>query len=99
MNTPEQVAEQVARERGVPAWAMRGAKTSADSLMARAVEADREQRDIYALIAEALDERAELLAGKEHSLAADVVRSEHEQDIWDKFIGPMLDAMQKEYGE
>lgn len=69
-----------------------------------AIKADRKQRDLYELIAEALDERAQLDTGDDGARhpAAEVLRNTSAEIIvdttWDDFIGPMLDAMEKEYG-
>lgn len=74
-----------------------------------AIEADRKQRDIYELLAEALDDRA---AGWDESGEPDVDSPAHRaaQELrgisnevridtaWDDHIGPMLDRMEQEYG-
>lgn len=71
--------------------------------MILAVETDRAQRDLYELIAQALDERAERDPLSEHikgnaRRAAREVRHDQHDDLWDRFIRPMLDQMQKELG-
>lgn len=70
--------------------------------MMAAIGADHSQRDIYELIAESLDERAEMGGGPYLSdpqamaaqYAAAIIRAGEEEDIWDRFIGPMLDALE-----
>ena len=66
-----------------------------------AIESDRAQRDLYELIAEALDERHEMLGGKQATKAASALRGEggYIDTIWDCFIGPMLDQLERVYGE
>lgn len=67
-----------------------------------AVEEDRKQRDLYELIAEALDERAELDedAGEGYSYRARAVaaiRAGEGDELWDRHIGPMLDDIEAEF--
>lgn len=70
-----------------------------------AIEADRAQRDLYELIAEALDDRAENLHDDEYpehterrKRAAQRLRDQSADDAWCDFIGPMLDDMEDRYG-
>lgn len=64
-----------------------------------AIESDRAQRDIYELIAEALDERAENWGEEMPANAAERIREGREDDyIWDDYIGPMLDRLTEELG-
>lgn len=76
-------------------------------MAATAIERDRAQRDIYELIAEALDDRAEM--GEERGgagygdplkqrRAAEAIRNNEGDTAWDRFIGPMLDEIEEEYG-
>ncbi len=78
-------------------------------LVDAAISIDRAQRDIYELIAEALDDRAENweaeddpasreIAARQRRAAA-TLRNNNGDTAWDHFIGPMLDAIETEYGE
>ncbi|NLA66436.1 MAG: hypothetical protein GX862_11110 [Leucobacter sp.] len=99
--TPEQVARE---ELGSDALAGIGYEQHLP-YMIRAIEADRAARDLYALIAEALDERAEMADNeteKQRTLkAAAAVRGEgnYQDPIWNMFIGKMLDGIERVYGE
>ncbi|MGO2150846.1 MAG: hypothetical protein ACTH32_06550 [Microbacterium gubbeenense] len=56
-----------------------------------AIEADRAQRDLVALIAETLDDRGA-------TDAADLVRdTDPDDDLWNNYIGPMLDSIEDDY--
>lgn len=91
MKTPEQIADEVFKAGMLK-------ESSIKDLMVRSIEADRAQRDIYELIAEQLDERVETIDGLEWGQrakrAAMAVRSGEHDDLWDRFIGPMLDRME-----
>ncbi|QIK64542.1 hypothetical protein G7068_15965 [Leucobacter viscericola] len=63
-----------------------------------AIERDRAQRDIYELIAEALDERAHSWGEEMPKDAAEAIRSGNHDDIWSRFIEPMLNKMTEELG-
>ncbi|MGK0740414.1 hypothetical protein ACSHWG_00795 [Leucobacter sp. Z1108] len=73
-------------------------------LVAEAIKLDRAQRDIYELLAEALDERAGLELDDDNARhpAAEALRATSAEivvdTIWDEFIGPMLDGMEETYG-
>lgn len=98
MKTPEQIADE-----HIETWIL--GKTWGDPRQAiiAAIEADRAQRDIYELIAEALDERvANDLYDDEQTertkKAAARFRGENggwEDDLWNKYIGPMLDDIEE----
>lgn len=96
MNTPEQIVDHVLDT--TPEWAL-----SYRSAMIAAIEADRAKRDIYELIAEALDERGHMFGGegelsKLATRAAEVIRSDEDDTIWTLYIGPMLDALEQNLG-
>jgi preprotein translocase subunit SecA len=67
-----------------------------------AVQADRQERGIYELIAEALDERARIWNEEMPANAAEHLRRIGAEiaidDAWDEYIGPMLDRMTEELG-
>lgn len=67
---------------------------SADYIRAQiieAIEADRAQRSLVTLVAEALDDRGA-------TLAADLVRdTDPDDDLWNCYIGPMLDSIEHDY--
>jgi len=95
-------AEQIARDAfgGQPEPGEMIPARDAIRLAMIAVEADREQRDLYELVAEALDERADWdgTEGEQAKSAAAAIRAEFDDDIWDRFIGPMLDRIAREIG-
>lgn len=66
-----------------------------------AIETDRAQRDIYELIAEALDDRADWDDGdgERAQRAAEILRNNESEDAWDLYLGPMLDDMMTYIGE
>ncbi|WP_336652980.1 MULTISPECIES: hypothetical protein [unclassified Leucobacter] len=82
------------------------AHTSSDisEMITYALTTDREQRDLYELIAKALDERAEndyagwAVHAEPVHRAARAIRDGEQDDIWDRFIGPMLDQIETELG-
>lgn len=60
-------------------------------VIAEAIEADRAQRGIVALIAEAIDDRGSVEA-------AELVRdTDPDDDLWNNYIGPMLDSIEADY--
>ena len=98
--TPEQIAQATLDNHAIkPHWNRNGKQIA--ELIAEAIEADRAQRDLCELIAEALDEREGLSGDGEAAKAAAAVRCEggYEDVIWDCFIGPMLDQLERVYGE
>ena len=61
------------------------------ALMAAAIEADRAQRNLIECIAEALDDRG----AKD---AAQFVRdTDPDDDLWNNYVGPMLDSIEDDY--
>lgn len=78
-------------------------ETGLPQLVKAAIATDQAQRDIYELIAETLDERADMSdEGDDRARnAAAAVRGEggYRDPIWDTFIGPMLDGLERVYGE
>src|SRR5699024_6464021 len=87
MKSPYQIAADMAYEYGLGTAGMHGV-----DLMESAIEADRAQRDIVALIAATLDDRGA-------SDAADLVRdTDPDDDLWNDYIGPMLDELEDDYG-
>lgn len=104
MKTPHEIArETVNRIAAFDARMLTG--RDAELIAEKAIEADRAQRDIYELIAEALDDRvANDLYDDEQTertkRAAARFRGEDggwEDDLWDKYIGPMLDQVAGDY--
>lgn len=71
-----------------------------EELVRRAIEADRAQRDLYELIAEALEGRADWDEGDGENAqrAADLLRAGTEDCIWDRYVGPMLDDLMRHLG-
>lgn len=99
MKTPQEIArENLATIKKSP-LALFG--TDVAALIVEAIETDRAQRDLYELIAEALDERAEIMEDERFAKAAAAVRGEgdYQDVIWDMWIGPMLDQLERVYGE
>lgn len=97
MKTIEQIARETVKNKPLAGLNGPGYKRYT-AAVTEAIEADRKQRDIYELIAEALDERAENWDEPSYALAAQNVRDGHEDDyIWDEIIGPMLDAFENRY--
>lgn len=65
------------------------------------------QRDLYELIAEALEDRADgwdsdhpddAEIAERQRRAAEALRNNEGDEAWDRYIGPMLDEMEEEYG-
>lgn len=75
-------------------WAMGGQMEYEDALIqfaAAAIEADRAQRGIIAQVAEVLDDRGA-------TAAAQLVRdTDPDDDLWNNYIGPMLDSIEDDY--
>lgn len=98
MKTPEQIAAEVAKNRGIPSWAMRGADLSADSLMIAAINADRAQRDpnedgsLHGAAIIALRERPDPAES-----ALDWIEG-NPDEFWDRYAGPMLDQIEQNFG-
>lgn len=68
--------------------------------IAKAIDADRAQRDLPALVAEALDQRAHLDGDDAARKAAERYRTDPEEfsaDVSENFIRPMLDHLQADY--
>lgn len=84
MKTPEQIAETIPLPRVILPGKLQ-------ELMVTAINADRAQRDLVALIAETLDDRGA-------TDAADLVRdTDPDDDLWNNYIGPMLDSIEDDY--
>ncbi|UOR02078.1 hypothetical protein MUN77_01720 [Leucobacter allii] len=94
IKTPKQIAEAIMQEgvRDTPR-AMRRA-------LVAAIKADRAQRDLYELIAEALDDRGDWDQGDGENAqrAAALIRAGTEDYIWDRYIGPMVDDLMQHLG-
>jgi len=61
------------------------------ALVGRAVQLDRSRRNLVEVVAEALDER-------EARAAAQLVRdTDPDDDLWNNYLGPMLDSLQEDY--
>lgn len=56
-----------------------------------AIEADRAQRGIIAQVAEVLDDRGA------HAAAQLVRDTDPDDDLWNNYIGPMIDSIEDDY--
>ena len=98
MKTAEEIAGEIVHQNG-------GDGPHAYRNIIAAIEADRAQRGIYELLAEAMDERADNLEDADSEAftryrraAAKHLRSD-DCEAWGDFIGPMLDEMEIVYGQ
>lgn len=92
--TPEQIAhETLDANLHMSNPDLRGGYDEADvlRLIIAAIEADRAQRDIPAQIAGILD-------GRGARSAAQLVRdTDPDDDLWNNYIGPMIDSIEDDY--
>lgn len=56
-----------------------------------AIERDRRQRGLVEVVAEVLEERSA------HSAAELVRDTDPQDDLWNNYLGPMLDGLQEDY--
>lgn len=93
---------------GAFAWELAESPTPYETMLEefarRVIVIDRAQRDIYELIAEVLDDRAEGFHDDEYPeaterrrRAAEALRHEEGDSTWCDHIGPMIDAIEKDY--
>lgn len=93
--TPEQIAHEVMLQCRRRSWCSRFNFGPAGDIVIQmirdAIEADRAQRDIVAQIAEILDARGA-------DAAAALVRdTDPDDDLWNNYIGPMIDGIENDY--
>lgn len=101
IKTPAEIAQSIADQHDFAAVGDLRNPEQVHEMMADAIETDRKQRDVYELIAEALDDRSDWDngEGERAQLAAALVRAGTEDSIWDRHFGPMLDDLMKRLGE
>lgn len=88
MKTPEQIAEEV----DMPlSFFKLPVGEQLEAFAAAAIEADRAQRDIIAQVAEVLDDRGA------HAAAQLVRDTDPDDDLWNNYIGPMIDSIEGDY--
>jgi hypothetical protein len=93
IKNPEQVAKEILGDTDTTTmWSDRESGwVTIKSQIAAAIEADRAQRNLIECIAEALDDR-----GAEG--AAQLVRdTDPDDDLWNNYVGPMLDEIEADY--
>lgn len=61
------------------------------AMMVAAIEADRAQRGIIAEVVEVLDDRGA------HAAAQLVRDTDPDDDLWNNYIGPMIDSIEDDY--
>lgn len=90
--TPEQIADDVLAEDARSNWGMAiPNRVKVRNLLVAAIEADRAQRTLIDAVADALD-------GRGATAAAQLVRdTDPEDDLWNNYLGPMLDALEEDY--
>lgn len=93
VNTPEQITRivMVSPETSINWDAYCPDAEQVQDIAIRAIEADRTQRGLIELVAEALDERN---AGTAAQLVRD---TDPDDDLWNNYLGPMLDSLQHDY--
>lgn len=91
MMTPEQMAELAFPLDGSdPATVFECRRRAA-----RMIDVDRYGRDLVEVIAEAIEQRP----GESAARAADLIRdTDPDDDLWNNYIGPMLDSLEDDYG-
>ena len=92
INTPEQIAALYAAQFRFDTDP-RGGEVYPEirNAIQEAIEADRAQRNLIECIAEALDDRG----AKD---AAQLVRdTDPDDDLWNNYVGPMLDSIEDDY--
>lgn len=92
MKAPEEIAHEAYGQKPDTGWAVGSSEIV--PMITAAIEADRARRDLYQLIIEALEERAELGDEDRPRRAAQAIRDGAHDDVWDLFIGPMLDGIE-----
>lgn len=66
-------------------------RSGPETLARYTVELDRRQRDLVEVVSEALDERGA-------QQAARLVRdTDPQDDLWNNYLGPMLDSLEEDY--
>lgn len=85
MKTPEQIAREHIDDDGSE-MAVSMIDTTAD-----AIRADRAQRTLVDAVAEALDDRGS------HAAANLVRDTDPDDDLWNNYLGPMLDDLEHDY--
>lgn len=85
MKTPEQIALDHVDDDGSDL-----AKSMVSTIVS-AIEADRAQRTLVDVVAEVLDDRGS-------AAAAQLVRdTDPDDDLWNNYLGPMLDSLEDDY--
>lgn len=88
MKTPEQIASQVVNDNTAPEEWSPVLMSEVAGLVAAGIEADRAQRNIIAQVAEVLDDRGA------HAAAQLVRDTDPDDDLWNNYIGPMIDSIE-----
>ncbi|MCI2958237.1 hypothetical protein MN032_11060 [Agromyces atrinae] len=76
------------------AWALGGQidyQQGLEAIVAAAIKIDRAERDLIEVVAEVLDDRGATDA------AALVRDTDPADDLWNNYVGPMLDSLEEDY--
>lgn len=88
MKTPEQIAAEIQPE--FPGHGINNHR-NIRSMIATGIKRDRAQRGIIAQVAEVLDDRGA------HAAAQLVRDTDPDDDLWNNYIGPMIDSIEDDY--
>lgn len=90
MKTPEQIAADAFAAHDLES--IRESSTEeVFQMITEAIEADRAQRNIIAQVAEVLDDRGA------HAAAQLVRDTDPDDDLWNNYVGPMIDSVEDDY--